>query len=113
MTRKTLTLVLALIISGVGLTASPALAGTQGDQAVAVAPAAADIATARQMVADGLRSHGLSEQEVQQRLDRLTDQDLQQLSQHVAQIQEGGAPPNYIWTLLGVFLVVAIVAAVL
>lgn len=67
-----------------------------------------DTDVAREVVADLLRDHGLSEEQVQQRLAALSDEDVLQLSQHSDQIQEGGAPPNYIWLLLGALLVVVI-----
>lgn len=79
------------------------------------APTSADrLAEARVTVAELLARHGLTEAEVGQRLDQLTEHDLIYLADHAEQIQEGGAsPPEYIWVLLGIFLVVAIVAAVL
>ncbi|HOC43703.1 MAG TPA: PA2779 family protein [Thermoanaerobaculales bacterium] len=72
------------------------------------------VAEARSTVADLLARHGLSPEQVDQRLSELTDEDLIFLAQHRDQVQEGGEqPPDYIWALLGVFLVVAIVAAIL
>jgi hypothetical protein len=69
---------------------------------------------ARATVAGLLAQHGLSPEQVDERLSQLTDEDLVYLAQHQAQLQEGGEePPDYIWALLGVFLVVAIVAALL
>lgn len=81
------------------------------------APAARDpetVAEARSTVSELLARRGLSQEQVDQRLSQLTDEDLIFLAQHQDQLQEGGEhPPDYIWALLGVFLVVAIVAVVL
>jgi hypothetical protein len=72
------------------------------------------VAEARATVAGLLAQHGLSNEQVEQRLSQLTDEDLIYFAQHQQQLQEGGeTPPDYIWVLLGVFLVVAIVAALL
>jgi len=71
-----------------------------------------EIVAARAIVAALLRDHGLTEEQVQQRLAALSDEDVLQLSRHADQLQEGGAPPNYIWILLGALIVVVILTKI-
>jgi hypothetical protein len=72
------------------------------------------VETARVIVAEELGRHGLTDAQIEERLGQLSDEDLLYLADHASQVQEGGTnPPEYIWVLLGVFLVVAIVAALL
>ena len=94
----------ALLVAGVPVAADVPAPADDG----AITADGSDTDAARQVVADLLRDHGLSEEQVQQRLAELSDEDVLQLSQHASQIQEGGAPPNYIWILLGALLVVVI-----
>jgi membrane-bound lytic murein transglycosylase B len=94
----------ALLVAGVPVAADVPAPADDG----AITADGSDTDAARQVVADLLRDHGLSEAQVQQRLTELSDEDVLQLSQHANQIQEGGAPPNYIWILLGALLVVVI-----
>lgn len=94
----------ALIVAGVPV-AADVPAPADDDLITADGP---DADAARQVVADLLRDHGLNEEQVQQRLAELSDEDVLQLSQHANQVQEGGAPPDYIWILLGALLVVVI-----
>lgn len=63
-------------------------------------------------VAKALAAHGLSAEEIDQRLDRLSDEDLRSLASHIDQIQAAGNAPRYIWVLLGIFLAVSILAIV-
>lgn len=81
------------------------------DDAAATANAY-EIVAARAIVAALLRDHGLTEQQVQERLAALSDEDVLQLSRHADQIQEGGGPPNYIWILLGALIVVVILTKI-
>jgi hypothetical protein len=67
----------------------------------------------RQEVAAALLAHGLRPEEVEARLAELSPEDLRSLAQNVEQVQAAGAVPNYIWILLGIFLAVSILAAVL
>lgn len=72
------------------------------------------VENARVTVAEELGRHGLTDHQIEERLGQLSDEDLLYLADHASQVQEGGTnPPEYIWVLLGVFLVVAIVAAIL
>jgi hypothetical protein len=68
---------------------------------------------AREEVAQALAAHGLRPDEIQARLAELSPEDLRSLATNVEQIQAAGSVPNYIWVLLGIFLAVSILAAVL
>ena len=59
-----------------------------------------------------LAAHGLSAAEVDQRLGRLSDQDLQSLASNLDQIQAAGTVPKYIWILLAIFLAVSIIVLI-
>ena len=68
---------------------------------------------ARNDVADALRSHGLSTNEVQSRLERLSDDDIRHLASNLEQIQAAGEEvPEYIWWLAGGLLAVLILVAI-
>lgn len=69
-------------------------------------------ALARAEVARALADHGLSVEEVDQRLDRLSDEDLRSLASNLDQIQAAGDVPKYIWILLAVFLAVSILVII-
>jgi len=68
---------------------------------------------ARQEVAVALAAHGLAPEDVERRLADLSPEDLRTLALNVDQVQAAGNVPNYIWILLGIFLAVSILAAVL
>ena len=62
-------------------------------------------------VMQALASHGFTREEVNQRLAQLEPQELGALSSQVEQLQAAGQRvPNYIWVLIAVLIVVAIVA---
>jgi hypothetical protein len=67
---------------------------------------------ARQEVARALADRGLPADEVQQRLARLSAEDLRSLAANVDEIQAAGEVPHYIWILLGVFLAVSILVMI-
>ncbi len=67
---------------------------------------------ARDEVAQVLAAHGLTGQQIEERLVRLSDDDLQRLAANLDQLQAAGNVPNYIWILLGIFLAVSILAIV-
>lgn len=68
---------------------------------------------ARDDVARALSAHGLTGEEVESRLARLSDQDLRDLASNLSQIQAAGEEvPEYIWWLAGGFLAVLILAAI-
>jgi len=68
---------------------------------------------ARDEVARALAANGLGADEVEQRLARLSAEDLAALAANVDQIQSAGEVPNYIWILLAVLIGVTIVATIL
>jgi len=63
---------------------------------------------ARDEVAKALAARGLLPPEVEQRLARLSDEDLRSLAANVDQIQAAGQVPHYIWILLAALMVVII-----
>ena len=67
---------------------------------------------AREDVGRALAAHGLSADQVAQRLDRLSDEDLASLAANVDQIQAAGDVPKYIWILLAIFLAVSIIVLI-
>lgn len=67
---------------------------------------------ARDEVAQALADNGLSRDEVEQRLARLSAEDLSTLAANLDQIQSAGEVPNYIWILLAALIVVTILATV-
>ena len=69
-------------------------------------------ALARDEVAKALSAHGLRAEEIEERLDRLSDEDLRSLAGNLDQIQAAGDVPKYIWILLAIFLAVSILALV-
>jgi hypothetical protein len=78
---------------------------------------AADLARVRAAlahpeVAKALAAQGLSGGEIEQRLARLSAEDLQRLAGNLDQIQAAGSVPNYVWILLAVFLAVSTLAII-
>ncbi len=69
-------------------------------------------AAARDGVRQALAAHGLNPAEVDARLARLSDADLQRLAANVDQVQAAGSVPQYIWILLGIFLAVSIIVMI-
>ncbi len=67
---------------------------------------------AREDVAQALAAHGLSAEDVDQRLDRLSDEDLTALAANIDQVQAAGNVPKYIWILLAIFLAVSILVLI-
>jgi len=67
---------------------------------------------AREDVARVLARHGLTPEEAEARLDRLTTEDLAALAANPDQIQSAGNVPNYIWVLLAILIGVTILATV-
>jgi len=67
---------------------------------------------ARDEVAKALSSRGLAPREVEQRLARLSDEDLRSLAANVDQIQAAGYVPEYIWILLAALIVVIILTRI-
>jgi hypothetical protein len=50
--------------------------------------------------------------EIQQRLTRLSDEDLHRLATNLDQVQAAGNVPQYIWILLAIFLAVSILVMI-
>lgn len=68
---------------------------------------------ARGDIAEALQSYGLSADEIESRLVRLSDDDIRHLASNLGQIQAAGEEvPEYIWWLAGGLLAVLILAAV-
>jgi hypothetical protein len=120
MGRARFTLHLGLIVAGLTLAAAPlASAGhiaSKGDDTASAArgrdlQGVKDV-LAREEVGRALAAHGLSADEVAQRLDRLSDEDLASLAANVDQIQAAGDVPKYIWILLAIFLAVSIIVLI-
>jgi hypothetical protein len=74
--------------------------------------AAIEASLARREVADALAAHGLSAEEVEQRVAQLSAEDLSVLAANLDQIQAAGAVPKYIWILLAILIGVTILATV-
>jgi hypothetical protein len=77
----------------------------------------ADLALVRQAlergeVARALAAQGLAAGAIDERLNRLSDEDVRRLAANVAQVQAAGNVPEYIWILLAVFLAVSILAMI-
>lgn len=67
----------------------------------------------QEQVAEALESFGLSSDEVESRLAKLSDEDLRHLASNLDQIQAAGEQvPEYIWWLAGGLLAVLILAAI-
>jgi hypothetical protein len=67
----------------------------------------------QEQVADALASFGLTNDEVENRLAKLSDEDLRHLASNLQQIQTAGEEvPEYIWWMAGGLLAVLILAAI-
>ncbi len=67
----------------------------------------------REDVARAMAGAGLTPPQIEQRLARLSDEDLRSLASNLDQVQAAGTEvPRYIWVLLAVFLGVLILAAI-
>lgn len=114
-----------LVIAGLGFLALvavltppaqalPAPSKTAADQALAEREsdlAALDAVLDQEEVMGVLASHGFTREEANLRLAQLAPEELGALASQVEQLQAAGQRvPNYIWILIGVLIVVAIVA---
>jgi hypothetical protein len=105
----------ALILLALVSVAAPSMGGPIPSKAADSRES--DLATiesflARDEVAQALAAQGLSADEVEQRLARLSAEDLSALAANVDQIQSAGAVPNYIWILLAILMGVMILATI-
>lgn len=111
-------LLTALLIALVLLPAMPAFAeriASRGEDEGTSRPAA--VAQVREVlaqaeVAKALAAQGLSPGEVEQRLARLSAEDLQRLAGNLEQVQAAGSVPEYVWIILAVFLAVSTLAII-
>jgi len=116
--RRLRRLVTVISTAFVLLPAMPASAeriASRGEDTNASLPA--DLANVREAlshpeVARALAAQGLSAGEIDQRLARLSSEDLQRLAANVDQIQAAGSVPQYVWILLAVFLAVSTLAII-
>lgn len=94
--------------------ALPAPSKTAADQALAEREqdlAALDAVLEQEEVMGVLASHGFTREEVNFKLAQLAPEELGALASQVEQLQAAGQRvPNYIWVLIAVLIVVAIVA---
>jgi hypothetical protein len=85
----------------------PTLAASEPDRATI------ETFLAREDVARALAAHGLTSEEVDARLARLSATDVSALAANLQQIQAAGEVPHYIWVLLAILIGVTILATVL
>lgn len=108
-TIVSLTLLLAMLL------AVPAMAAPLASRS---GPAPTDAAgLARELhgneeLARALAAHGLSPEQVEQRLAQLSAEDLEYLGANLDQVQSAGEVPDYIWILLAVLLGIVILGAI-
>jgi hypothetical protein len=84
----------------------PTLAASQRDRA------AIESLLAREEVARALAAHGLTPEQAEARLARLSAEDVSALAANLQQIQAAGETPKYIWVLLAILIGVTILATV-
>lgn len=92
--------------------ALPAPSKTAADQALAERQedlAALDAILGQEEVAEALAAHGFTREEVNERLAQLAPEELSALATQAEQLQAAGQP-TYVWVLIAVLAVVAIVA---
>jgi parvulin-like peptidyl-prolyl isomerase len=92
--------------------ALPAPSKTAGDQAVAERQAdlaALDAVLGQEEVGEALAAHGFTREEVNERLAQLSPEELSALASQAEQLQAAGQP-TYVWVLIAILAVVAIVA---
>ena len=115
MRTKRLAFLCAAILLAAALPAAAERAPSRADDAaVSRARDLAEVRSlaAREDVARALAARGLRAAEIDERLARLSDEDLRRLSANLDQIQAAGNVPNYIWILLGILIAVTIIATV-
>jgi hypothetical protein len=113
--RRLVAMILAAIVLLPALPASAERIASRAEDGEAAR--AADMARVRAVlddaeVANTLAAQGLSRAEIEQRLQRLSAEDVQRLAANLDQIQAAGNVPQYIWILLAVFLAVSILAII-
>lgn len=110
MSRRSVLTVVALL----AVLAGPLTAGPIPSRAESRAEDLARVRSAldRAEVARTLEDAGLTRVEVEQRLARLSAEDLATLAANVDQVQAAGEVPQYIWILLAILIGVTILATV-
>jgi hypothetical protein len=113
--RRLLTAFSTAIVLLPGAVASAERIASRDESAAAAHPA--ELAQVRAAlshpeVAKALEAQGLSPTEIEQRLAKLSSEDLQRLSANLDQIQAAGNVPNYVWILLAAFLAVSTLAII-
>ena len=113
--RRFVAVLLTAIVLLPAMPASAERIGSRGEDGGAPRPA--DLAHVREAlsradVARALAAQGLSAGEIEQRLARLSAQDLQRLAANLDQIQAAGKVPEYVWILLAAFLAVSTLAII-
>ncbi len=112
-----------LVLAGLGLLALvaafappaqalPAPSKTAADQALAERQedlAALDSVLGQEEVTEALAAHGFTREEVNERLAQLSPEELSALASQAEQLQAAGQP-TYVWVLIAILAVVAIVA---
>jgi hypothetical protein len=92
--------------------ALPAPSKTAADQALAERQedlAALDSVLGQEEVTEALAAHGFTREEVNERLAQLSPEELSALASQAEQLQAAGQP-TYVWVLIAILAVVAIVA---
>ena len=109
-----------ILLALVALVAMPAFAAPAPSKAVAnqsIDSRTADLALVRDVVANEqvaavLAAHGLSQEQVNQKVAQLSSQDLHQLAQNINQIQAAGlTQQQWIWIGIGALAVLIIAVA--
>lgn len=92
--------------------ALPTPSKTADDQALAERQedlAALDAVLGQEEVTEALAAHGFTREEVNERLAQLSPEELSALASQAEQLQAAGQP-TYVWVLIAILAVVAIVA---
>lgn len=113
--RLSILFVLALVLLSVPAFAGPVPSKTADLQSLESREA--DLSSIRNVaaqeeVAKVLAEHGFTQEEVNQRLAEMSDQDLQQLSQNLDQLQAAGLTrQEWIWILIGAVAALVLIIA--
>ena len=117
MTRKSLFFVVVLLLT---LAAIPAIAGPVPSKTAAnqsIDSRDADLAVVRSVAANDqvsavLTSHGFTQEQIDQRLAKMSSQDLHQLAQNLEQLQPAGLTrQEWIWIGIGALAALILVIA--
>ena len=117
MSRKSVLYVLVLVFAFAAVPAFAAPMPSKTAENQSLASRDADLALVRdvaanEQVAQVLAANGFSKEEVNQRLAQMSDQDLQQLSQNLEQLQPAGlTKQEWIWIGIGALAALILVIA--